>query len=63
MQLFFLNNCCIFMKDFGLDLAFSIMFFICPGYDNLRSELMILGNINIVSDGQKTDDLVSLCSL
>ncbi len=24
---------------------------------------MILGNINIVSDGQKTDDLVSLCSL
>ncbi len=50
--------------DFGLELAFSVMLFlICPDYDNLRSKLMLLGNVNIMSDAQKTDDLVSLCSL
>lgn len=54
--------------DLCLELAFSIMLFLMwSDYDNIRSKLIILGNLNIVRtliliDAYKTDDLVSLCS-
>lgn len=37
------------MWDLGLELALSVMLFLLrPKYDNLRSKLMILWNVNIV---------------